>query len=190
MKKFLSVLSLAGLITLIPAAAQAQDDDIEGLVTTDSQEQELPSIPRIQGPITVIRPAALVFAGFDQNGDYGVDRAETQNGARIAFGRADKDKNGKISLFELEDWRELALGSMDALPGNLNFDKDYNNQISNEEFQATFIGLFERHDANADGIVKHNELMQILEVPARKGPEKERQTDRECYEQIQRNRRY
>ncbi len=188
MRKFLSYCALAGVILSSAGVGHAQDDGIEGLVTTDSQEQELPAIPRVQGPITVIRPAALVFASFDENGDYSIDRMEAENGAQTAFGRADRDENGKVSLFELEDWRAMALGSMDALPGNLNFDTDYDNQVSKSEFQATLMGLFERHDLNEDGYVKHNELMQILEVPRRKEPEKERQTDRECYEQIQRNR--
>lgn len=188
MKKSLSLLMIACSVLILPGSAQAQDDGIEGLETLDDQTQELPSIPRVQGPITVIGPAALVFAGFDSNGDYQISRDEAIFGAATAFGRADKDRNGKVSLFELEDWREAALGSMDALPGNLNFDTDYNNQVSDSEFQAALMDLFIRHDVDEDGLVKHSELMRILEVPARKAPEKERQTDRECYEQIQRNR--
>ena len=184
----LSIVILAGVLSLSYGTAQAQDDGIEGLETLDGQEQELPAIPRVKGPITVIRPAALVFAGFDQNGDYTIDRAEASAGAEQAFDRADKNNNGKVSLFELEDWRAAALGSMDALPGNLNFDTDYDNQVSKSEFQATLMDLYVRHDVDEDGFVKHNELMQILEVPARKGPVKESLSDRECYEQIQRNR--
>lgn len=188
MKKSFSLLLFACSAFVLPLSAQAQDDGIEGLESLDDQTQELPSIPRVQGPITVIRPAALVFAGFDSDGDYKISRDEASTGASTAFGRADKDRNGKVSLFELEDWREAALGSMDALPGNLNFDTDYNNQVSETEFQTALMDLFTRHDVNEDGLVKHSELMQILEVPARKEPEKERQTDRECYDQLQRNR--
>ncbi len=184
--RIFSSLLLCALIGI--TFSQAQDDEIEGLESLDGQKQELPSIPRIRGPITIIKPAALMFTSFDNNGDYAISRAESQTGVLEAFGRADADKNGRVSLFELEDWRLAALGSMDALPGNLNFDTDYDSQVSKAEFQTTIMGLFDRHDADSDGTVKHAELMQILEVPAPKGPEKERQTDRECLEQIQRNR--
>lgn len=180
---------LAGCaLTFSAGAAQAQDDGIEGLESLEDQRSEMPSIPKIRGPISIIRPAALLFATFDKDGDYKISRAEATDGVANAFTRADRDKNGRITLFELEDWRELALGSMDALPGNLNFDIDYDNQVSKPEFTSALMDLFDRHDKDSDGHVKHAELMQILEVPAAKGPEKERQTDRECYDQIQRNR--
>lgn len=170
--------------------SQAQDDEIEGLASLDEQRAEIPSIPKIRGPITIIRPAALLFTTFDKDANYSISRKEASLGATDAFGRADQNKNGKVSLFELEDWRAAALGSMDALPGNLNFDTDYDNQVSKSEFEDALLELFDRHDKDEDGSVVHGELMQILEVPAPKEPEKERQTDRECYDQLQRNRRY
>lgn len=189
MKRFLSVVSAGVILSLsIAGSTIAQDDEIEGLASLDDQRSEMPSIPKIRGPITIIRPAALLFATFDKDADYSISRQEAALGTTDAFGRADKNRNGKVSLFELEDWRAAALGSMDALPGNLNFDTDYNNQVSKSEFESALMELFDRHDKNEDGAVKHNELMQILEVPAHKGPEKERQTDRECYDQLQRNR--
>jgi len=166
--------------------ANAQDADV-GLETLDEQEQELPAL-RVQGPITIIRSGALVFTGFDMDRDYIISRAEAAAGSQDAFKRADKDGNRRISLFELEDWREAALGSLDALPGNLSFDSDYNNQITASEFETAMLELFDRHDANSDGNLKHAELMSILEVPRRKDPQKERQTDRECAEQLQRSR--
>lgn len=169
-------------------SGHAQDDGIEGLETLDQQEQEIPSLPNISGPITIIKPASLVFSGFDSNGDYQTSRAEAVSGASTAFGRADKDSNGRVSLFELEDWRAAALGSLDALPGNLNFDTDYDNQVSKGEFEGAIMKLFERNDTDEDGTIKHAELVRILEVPRRKAPEKERLTDRECLQQIQSNR--
>lgn len=186
---FLRIGALALALSLsVAGMSLAQDDEIEGLAGLDDQRTEMPSIPKIRGPITIIRPAALMFAAFDRNADYSISRLEATLGATDAFGRADKNKNGKVSLFELEDWRAAALGSMDALPGNLNFDTDYDNQVSKTEFEGALMALFDRHDKNEDGAVVHSELMQILEVPAPKGPEIERQTDRECYEQLQRNR--
>lgn len=188
MKKVIRRFSAVFLMLSVTGLTQAQDDGIEGLESLDDQRQEMPSIPKIRGPITIIQPAALMFATFDSNRDYQINRAEASAGAADAFSRADKDLSGRVSLFELEDWRTAALGSLDALPGNLNFDTDYDNQISKREFEGAIMSLFDRHDVDEDGMVKHSELMQILEVPAPKGPEKERQTDRECYDQLQRNR--
>jgi len=165
--------------------AQDADDEIE---TLGEQEQEIPAMPRIAGPITIIQPAALVFAGFDDNGDYLVNRDEALAGAKTAFKRADKDNSGKLTLFELEDWRAAALGSLDALPGNLNFDTDYDNQVQKIEFEGAVMNLFERHDADENGALKMAELMTIIEVPRRKEPQKQRLSDQECYAQIQRNR--
>ena len=173
-------------IALVSVSALAIGQD--AIETLDQQEQEIPSMPRVQGPITIIRPGALVFASFDRDGDYLISQDEAKAGATETFARADRDKNGQVSLFELEDWRVAALGSLDALPGNLSFDSDYNNQVSPSEFDTAFMKLFERHDADQSGSLKHAELMQILDVPRRKEPTQERQTDRQCAEQIQRNR--
>lgn len=188
MNRWILTLLTGVALTISAGTAQAQDDEIEGLESLDDQQQELPSIPKVRGPITIIRPAALLFATFDKDGDYKIARAEASQGVADAYGRADQDNNGRISLFELEDWREAAFGSMDALPGNMNFDTDYDNQVSKVEFTSALMDLFDRHDKDKNGQVKHGELMQILEVPAAKEPKIERQSDRECYEQIQRNR--
>ena len=188
MKKLFWMFGAACLVFCASASAPAQDDEIEGLESLEEQRQELPSMPQVRGPITIIRPAALLFTTFDSDRDYQISRAEASAGAIDAFKRADKDNNGRVSLFELEDWRAAALGSMDALPGNLNFDTDYDNQVSTVEFNKAIMDIYARHDKDEDGQMKNSELMQILEVPAPKGPKKERQTDRECLDQLQRNR--
>jgi len=184
-KLSLTGLLLAGSMWAFSGHTQESDDELE---TLDDQEQSLPAMPRIAGPITVIRPAALMFATFDTDRNYLISRAEAELGAKDAFERADVDNNGRVTLFELEDWRSAALGSLDALPGNLNFDTDYDNQVKPGEFEAAILDLFERHDADVDGSLKHAELMQILEVPRRKGPEKEKLSDQEGLNQIQRSR--
>jgi len=180
--------SAMAAIILSASNGLAQDDEIEAIESLDDQEQELPAMPRLRGPITVMKPAALLFATFDKNGDYAIDRLEAESGYENAFLRADRDGNKSLTLFELEDWREKALGSLDANPGNLNFDTDFDNRVSRSEFASALADLFDRHDDNDDGQIENSELMQILEVPRRKEPEKEKMTDRQCYEQINRGR--
>jgi len=52
------------------------------------------------------------------------------SGLAKAFKSADKDDSTTLSLFELEDWREAALGSLDAAPGTLAFDKDFDQRVT------------------------------------------------------------
>ena len=188
-KVFLGTLCVSGMMY---SAAWAQDDElddtVDGLETLDEQEQTIPAMPRVRGPITIIQPGALLFATFDQDTDYVITRSEVEDGVKASFKTADRDSSGRLTLFELEDWREKALGSLGANPGNLSFDTDFDNQVSREEFSATIASLFDRHDVDESGTLIFSEIMQVLEVPRRQEVEKERMSDRECYEQINRGR--
>ena len=92
---------------------------------------------------------------------------EFNNAKLHIFNIADTDKSGVISPFELEDWRKTALGSLDAPPGNLSFDKDYDQRITKNEFNKTLISIFESGDKNNDGILKFSELVNVFEISNR-----------------------
>ncbi len=187
MKRTAIGLGLAAFTFSLLSGLSANSQDAE-LETLDQQEQELPNLPRFQGPLTTMRPAALLMVGFDTDRDYKISRPEAEAGIKDAFKRADKNGNGKLSLFELEDWRLLALGTLDALPGNYSFDIDHDNQVSREEFEGSLTRLFDRHDSDQDNFVVHGELMQVLNLPKAKEPKKDRMSDRECADQLQRSR--
>lgn len=122
---------------------------------------------RIKGPITSVGAGAMLFASFDTNADYQVNDLEFTAGQTQAFNAADKDKSKTLSLFELEDWREAALGSLDAAPGNLAFDKDYDQRVTRAEFDHALNFIFKAGDKNDDGILAFSELVNVFEMPRR-----------------------
>ena len=122
---------------------------------------------RIEGPITSISAGGLLLASFDSNYNFQIDLNEFNNAKLHIFNIADTDKSGVISPFELEDWRKTALGSLDAPPGNLSFDKDYDQRITKNEFNKTLISIFESGDKNNDGILKFSELVDVFEISNR-----------------------
>ena len=122
---------------------------------------------RIKGPITSISPAALLFASFDKNSDYAIDDSEYAAGLTASFEKADKDASGTLSLFELEDWRKASLGSLDARPGNISFDKDFDLRVSKAEFEKAFSYIQKRNDKDSDGIISFEEMVRVFEMPRR-----------------------
>jgi len=155
------ILSVAGL-------AQAQDDidTIEAIETVPSKKLQTRG-QHIRGPVTSLYTAGLMLAGFDKNTDYSVTRAEFDAGRIQAFEIADKDKSGALGLFELEDWRQKVLGSLDAPPGNLAFDKNYDQRVTRTEFDTVLGHIFKRADKNEDGRVISSELIHVFEMPYR-----------------------
>ena len=114
----------------------------------------------------------MLFASFDTNSDYQVNEVEFAAGRTQAFNAADKDNSNSISLFELEDWRKAALGSLDAAPGNLAFDKDYDQRVTRAEFDYALEFIFKAGDKNSDGILEFSELVTVFEMPRRSAGER------------------
>ncbi len=160
---------LAACFALSPFAASAADpiedfeEDIELLPNKKLEKRG----ERISGPITSISAAGLLFASFDKNSDYIIDALELSKGQSAAFKIADKDKSGAITLFELEDWRKAALGSLDAPPGNISFDKDYDQRVTKAEFKHALSYVFHTKDKNEDGRLSFEEITRVFEMPRR-----------------------
>ena len=72
-----------------------------------------------------------------------------------------------MSLFELEDWRKASLGSLDARPGNISFDKDFDQRVSKAEFEKAFSYIQKRNDKDSDGIISFEEMVRVFEMPRR-----------------------
>ena len=165
----------ASLLCAVSTAAIAADP----LLEDEELIEELPNKKlerrgeRIKGPITSVGAGALLFASFDTNTDYAVNEVEFAAGRTQAFNSADKDNSKTLSLFELEDWREAALGSLDAAPGNLAFDKDYDQRVTRAEFDHALGFVFKAGDKNKDGILAFPELVKVFEMPRRSRIEKE-----------------
>lgn len=153
------------------AAEQTNDDPLaSGLpdFLTEQLGSDRAAPPRRSLQRALI-PAGLLYASFDRDGDYAASRAELEAGITRSFAAADSNSNGTLSLVELANWREMILGSRDVLPGNTQFDKNFDSQISLAEFTITLTGLFESFDRNENGQLEFNEMTQ--EAPQARRPE-------------------
>lgn len=140
------------------------DENVETLqVPRKSAEARMP-----RGAVTALRTAGLLFASFDVNGDYAVDTPEFVAGRDLSFTRADQSGDGSLSLIELQDWREQALGSLDAPPSNMAFDRDFDQMVSHMEFDELFGNVFQTSDKDDDGRVSFSELVRVFERPDRR----------------------
>ena len=95
------------LITMTSTAAFAQtndDFDLDGEAETLPNKKLEKRGERIRGPITSISAAGLLFASFDKNSDYVVDKDEFATGQASSFKSADRDQSGSLTLFELTEW--------------------------------------------------------------------------------------
>lgn len=112
-------------------------------------------------PTIVATPLALAIAGFDRDGDMIVTRAEFNAGVERSFASGDKDHDGKLSLLELGDWSEVALGNRGALPGQFDFDTNGDDSISRDEFIGYFNARFAALDTNKNGALERSELVSF-----------------------------
>lgn len=159
------------ILIAISSTAIAQDnilDEVEQLPNKKLEERG----ERIRGPITSIAAGGMLFATFDKNTNYSIDETEFQNGQAASFKAADVDNSGTLSLFELEDWRIAALGSVDAAPGNLSFDKDYDQRVTAAEFKSALKYVYNVNDKDADNHLTFEEIIRVFEIPrGRRGGE-------------------
>lgn len=174
--RILAQLSMAAAIIALPFAVSAADqiNDEPELIPNKRLEQRG---TRISGPITSITAAGLLFATFDKNGNYRTDENELSLGISASFKTADSDQSGTLSLFELEDWREMALGSLDAAPGNISFDKDYDQRVTPAEFDHALNYVFKANDKNEDGTLTFEEMVRVFEMPRRRRIEENSETN-------------
>jgi len=86
----------------------------------------------------MLKPAGLLFAGFDIDQNYAVTPDELADGLELAFQNADMDANGRLTLFEYQDWSAKALGSPTATPGWMELDRDGSTSIDPIEFRGGF----------------------------------------------------
>lgn len=123
-------------------------------------------------------PMALLIVGFDSDGDARVGRAELAAGIADQFARADTDGDGQLGLIELASWSRTWLGSDNVKPGRFDFDRDADDRISAEEFQAELTRHFSVLDIDGDGVVTRAELLSIDPGKACASPEQGRRQRR------------
>jgi len=169
LKSFAAPLSLVAVLSFaanLPALAQNAPPPAEALSPPDFSTERLggDEAKRPRGPSVqrALIPAGLLFASFDTDGDYAASRDELKAGVLRSFAAADNNANGTVSLVELASWREAVLGSRDLLPGNTQFDKNFDNQIEMSEFRDVLRGLFDSFDRNENGRLEFAEMTKNM----------------------------
>jgi len=161
--------------------AQEQDEIVETL-------QSPARIGHSDTSVQVTRAGALLFASFDANGDYVIDRTEVKTGIAQAYKRADRDGDDYVSLVELERWRIAALGSEHAAPSNFTFAPNFARGVTREMFTQVLQGLAERLDkddqSEMDGKIALADLLKDYRPPR----QRHRQQD-SCIDKIREERR-
>lgn len=107
----------------------------------------------------VARPVAILFTSMDANRDLIVTREELDAGIEAEFARADADRSGVITGFEMMDWGKSVLGDAEAQPDLRAMDSDLNYTVTAAEFATALRHEFERLDVNGDKVLTRAELL-------------------------------
>ncbi|MBL4852627.1 MAG: hypothetical protein JKY25_00120 [Robiginitomaculum sp.] len=183
---------LVGAVWATPASAQViaqtprpdipapeQDEVVETLKPTAH-------IGHSRKVIQTARAGALLFASFDANSDYVIDRQEVGKGIAQAFKQADRDGDDYLSLVELEGWRVAALGSEHAAPSNFAFAPNFARGVTREMFTQVLQRLADRLDkddqSEMDGRIALGDLLKDYR------PQRHRQQDN-CIDKVREERR-
>jgi len=165
---------MSSLILAAPATAQiisqtprpdVPDSEAQTIETIQRKER----IGRSGTVIQIPRSGALLFAGFDTNGDYIIDKTETAAGIARAFVQADRDNSESLSLVELEGWRVAALGSEHASPSNFAFAPNFARTVSQPTFTKVLMNLADKLDTDdqgdMDGKISMSDLLRGYSPP-------------------------
>lgn len=144
--RYLFLLSAAGLIL----SACASQPERRGPDRGGSGERQ-----QARGSGTFMQPIAALFVSMDSNHDKIVSRTELDVG--LADEWSSFDRNPSATYFA--EWSNKTLGSTDAMPNFLSFDKDFSGVISKDEFTDQFTLHFNRMDKNKDGNVDRSEML-------------------------------
>lgn len=159
----------------------------EELPDVETLKREIP-IGSHARSILVPRTGALLFASFDRNSDYVIDRDEVRAGIAASFKNADRNLNGRLSLVELEGWRVRALGSENATPTNYAFAPNFVRTVTFETFSAVLSGVAENLDKDfqdeLDGEISMADLLKHFAPPRARNNKGE-----SCVERIRQTRR-
>lgn len=144
------------IIETTSASLPGNDPIVEQLELDEPRRPE-----RLSGSVNT-RPIAMVFTGFDRNGDRVIDKGELDQGIAAEWDSMDKTLSDKVSPIAFAGWQESALGSRDALPSRVSFDIDLDTMISEREFSATLSNIFATMDKDGDAVLTRAEMTFLV----------------------------
>ena len=114
-------------------------------------------------PIRALLSAdALMFVGFDTDGDLSVSRAESDAGMDREWTRADANSDGTLSPIEFSNWSNQVLGGSQIGPYRLDFDRNVDNVITRQEFDTELRARFSTYDADESGALSRAEFVRLV----------------------------
>jgi hypothetical protein len=112
-------------------------------------------------PIRALLSAdAMLFVGFDADGDLGTSAAEVDSGIEREFARADANRDGTLQPLEFQNWSNIALGGGQIGPYRLDFDRNVDNAITREEFAAEIRARVRDYDADENGVLSRGDFVR------------------------------
>lgn len=103
------------------------------------------------------KPVGLLFVSMDNNGDTRVEPAELLTGIDREWERLSLP--GATGALAFGQWSTSVLGSQDALPSFIAFDRDLDGVVSQTEFDLYLRQEFSALDTNGDGTLERSELV-------------------------------
>ncbi len=105
---------------------------------------------------------AMMLVSFDADGDLNITTAEIDAGIAREFARADANGDGSLSPIEFQSWSNAVLGGGPMGPYRLDFDRNVDNTITREEFEAEIRARVSQYDENGDSILTRNEFTRLV----------------------------
>ena len=147
--------------TAFVVSACASQPDRRGPERGDRSERgERGERQQARGSGTFMQPVAALFIGMDSNQDKIVSRSELEAGLSTEW--SSFERNPSATYFA--EWSNKALGSTDAMPNFLSFDKDFSGVISKDEFANQLTVHFNRMDKNKDGNIERSEMLVAFQA--------------------------
>lgn len=114
-------------------------------------------------PVRALMSAdALMFVSFDADGDLNVSTAEIEAGIAREFARADTNRDNQLQPIEFQNWANVVLGGGQIGPFRLDFDRNVDNVITREEFDAEIRARARDYDSNEDGAISRSEFVRLI----------------------------
>lgn len=114
-------------------------------------------------PIRALLSAdVMLFVSFDADGDLAVSAAELEAGLGREFARADANSDGALQPIEFQSWSNTALGGGMIGPYRLDFDRNVDNTITREEFDAELRARFRDYDEDESGTLTRQEFVRLV----------------------------
>lgn len=105
---------------------------------------------------------AMMLVSFDTNGDLQVTTEEVDAGLEREFARADANGDGSLSPLEFQNWSNAVLGGGPMGPYRLDFDRNVDNTITREEFEAEIRARVSQYDENGDNVLTRSEFTRLV----------------------------